>query len=144
MSRLIEVATTFRAQSGFPYTPALGLRLATTEVQASAGSTSPRLVPLRDNQGLLVWTTDYGDTSNLNSARLPFFARLDMRVTFRPRWSNDRWQIYVEAINVLNRENASDLATELVYAPDADRPRLTTTRSGRLPLLPSFGLRYRF
>jgi hypothetical protein len=91
-----------------------------------------------------VWTADYGDTSNFNTSRLPFFARVDMRVTFHPRWSNDRWQIYVEAINVLNRDNASDLGTELAYDPDADRPSLTTTRSGRLPLLPSFGLRYRF
>jgi hypothetical protein len=142
-TRLLELAATFRAQSGFPYTPALGLIPAATEAPASGGATS-RLVPLLDANGLQVWTPDYGDISNLNSQRLPFFARLDLRVTFHPRWANDRWQLYLEVINALNRDNASDLAPELVYAPGADRPDLTTTRSGRLPLLPSFGLRYRF
>src|SRR5690606_9476200 len=97
-----------------------------------------------DDQGLLVWTADYGDSSNFNTARLPVFARVDLRVTFRPRWANDRWQLYVEVINLLNRDNASDISTELAYDPDSDRPRLTETRSGRLPLLPSVGLRYRF
>jgi hypothetical protein len=101
-------------------------------------------VPLVDDHGLLVWVADYGDASNFNTARLPVFARVDMRVTFRPRWSNDRWQIYVEVINLLNRDNASEISSELVYDSTSDRPRLTETRSGRLPLLPSFGLRYRF
>lgn len=144
LSRLIEVGTTFRAQSGFPYTPALGLRPAAVEDPVAAAGGVTRLVPLYDSQGLLVWSADYGGASNFNTARLPVFARVDMRITFRPRWANDRWQIYVEAINLLNRDNASDLTTELAYDPDSDRPRLTEVRSGRLPLLPTFGLRYRF
>jgi outer membrane receptor for ferrienterochelin and colicin len=144
LSRLIEVAATIRAQSGFPYTPAIGLRPATLEDPATAGTDVTRIVPLFDDQGLLVWSADYGDSSNFNTGRLPVFARVDARVTFRPRWSNDRWQLYVEVINVLNRDNASDLSTELVYDPDSDRPRLTEVRSGRLPLLPTLGIRYRF
>jgi hypothetical protein len=43
------------------------------------------LIPQRDRTGLLVWETDMGDVTNLNAARLPTFARLDVRVTFRPR-----------------------------------------------------------
>lgn len=144
LSRLIELATTLRAQSGFPYTPAIGLKPATIDDPATVGTDVTRLVPLYDDLGLLVWTADYGDTSNLNTARLPMFARVDLRVTFRPRWSSDRWQIYLEVINLLNRDNASSLDTELVYDPNSDRPGLTTVRSGRLPLLPSFGVRYRF
>jgi len=144
LNRLIEVATTFRAQSGFPYTPAVGLRPAAMEDPIAAAAGVSRIVPMFDEQGLLVWGADYGDASNFNTARLPVFARVDMRVTFRPRWANDRWQLYVEVINLLNRDNASDLTTELVYDPDADRPKLTEVRSGRLPLLPTFGLRYRF
>ena len=144
LSRLVEVSTTFRAQSGFPYTPALGLRISPVEVPVDATGDETRLVPLVDNQGLLVWTPDFGDTSNFNTGRLPVFARVDLRVTFRPRWSNDRWQFYVEAINLLDRDNASDLNTELEFDPDGDRPRLKEVRSGRLPLLPSVGIRYRF
>src|SRR5690606_23831532 len=102
------------------------------------------LVPRYDDLGLLVWRPDFGDATNFNSGRLPVFARLDVRVTFRPRWANDRWQLYVEVINLLNRDNASDISTELRHDPGADRPRLIEVRSGRLPLLPSLGLRYRF
>jgi hypothetical protein len=138
------MAMTVRAQSGFPYTPALGARPASTEDPTSAGTGLTRIIPLFDDQGLLVWSADYGDTANFNTGRLPVFARVDMRVTFRPRWSTDRWQLYVEVINLLNRDNASELTSELVYDPDADRPRLAEARSGRLPLLPTFGLRYRF
>jgi hypothetical protein len=53
-------------------------------------------------------------------------------------------QLYVEVINLLNRRNVGSLETELVYDPASDRPRVTTTRDGPLPLLPSFGVRFRF
>lgn len=142
--RLVEVSTTFRAQSGFPYTPAIGLIPASVEDPIAAEAGVTRLVPLYDDQGLLVWAVDYGDTSNFNTAQLPFFARVDLRVTFRPRWANDRWQLYIDVINLLNRDNASDISVELVYDPDSDRPALVEAPSGRLPLLPSFGVRYRF
>ncbi len=102
------------------------------------------LVPQRDAQGFPVWTADYGSASNLNSGRLPLFARVDLRVTFRPRWQNNRWLLYVEVINLLNRDNAGNLETELLYDASSDRPRLTTTRESSLPLLPSFGVRVRF
>ena len=144
LTRLIEVAATLRAQSGFPYTPAIGLRPSATEDPVAGATGATRLVPLVDDRGLLVWGADYGDASNFNTSRLPVFARVDLRVTFRPRWANDRWQMYLEVINLLNRDNASDITTELAYDPDGNRPRLTEVRSGRLPLLPSFGLRYRF
>jgi hypothetical protein len=65
-------------------------------------------------------------------------------VTFRPRWANSRWQFYFEVINLLNRDNASDMDVELAFDPESDRPKLTEVRGGRLPMLPSFGLRYRF
>jgi hypothetical protein len=65
-------------------------------------------------------------------------------VTFRPQSANSRWQFYVEVINLLNRDNASDMDVELSYDPESDRPKVSEVRGGRLPVLPSFGLRYRF
>jgi hypothetical protein len=91
-----------------------------------------------------VWATDYGDISNLKSARLPLYARVDFRATFKPGWMNRRWQIYIEVMNVLNRKNASSLAPELAYDPNSDRPTVRTVREGSLPLLPSLGVRFRF
>ena len=111
VSRLIELGTTVRVQSGFPYSMPLGVRVAAVEDTGDIdgdGNTT-ELIPQRDAVGLPVWTADYGDASNLNSGRLPIFARVDLRVTFRPRWQNSRWQLYVEVINLLNRRERRQL-----------------------------------
>lgn len=146
LSRLIELGATVRVQSGFPYSVPLGVRVSAVEDASDADGDGniTELVPQRDSTGLPVWTADYGDAANLNSGRLPLFARVDFRATFRPRWQGNRWLLYFEIINLLNRENAGSLDAELVYDPNSDRPRLTTTRGGALPLLPSFGVRFRF
>ena len=146
LSRLIELGTTVRVQSGFPYSKPLGVRVSAVEDtdDLDGDGNKTELIPQRDSQGLPVWTADYGDSSNLNSGRLPVFARVDLRTTFRPRWQNSRWQLYVEVINLLNRDNAGTLDSELVYDPDSDRPLVTTKREGSLPLLPSLGVRFRF
>jgi len=144
VNRLLEIATTIRAQSGFPYTPALVVVPAAIQDPAAAAAGVTRLVPQYDSFGLVIWTPDYGDTKNFNTARLPFYARLDLRVTFRPRWMNDRWQIYGEVLNVLNRDNTSSIGVHLLYAPRSDRPRIIDSHGESLPFLPTIGLRYRF
>jgi hypothetical protein len=146
LSRLIELGTTVRVQSGFPYSLPVGVRVSAVADAPDVDSdgNSGELVPERDPVGLPIWVPDFGDTTNLNSGRLPFYARADVRVTFRPQWQNGRWQLYAEVINVLNRDNASSLNAELLYDPNSDRPQVTTTRDGSVPLLPSFGVRYRF
>lgn len=143
LSRLIDLAASARIASGFPYTPVTGLRVAARGVPDSSGSLVG-YVPRVDANGAPVWTTNLGGVENLNTGRLPVFARVDVRVTFKPRWNGSRWQFYVEAINALNRENAGALDPELEYDPSSDRPRLTYSRSASIPLLPSFGVRVRF
>src|SRR5262249_22755408 len=57
LSRLIDISATARAQSGFPYTPPVGVRVAAVEDAADAdrdGNVS-ELVPQYDSHGLLVW-----------------------------------------------------------------------------------------
>jgi hypothetical protein len=134
-----EVATTLRVASGFPTTPVVGLRVA-----AVADGSTLALVPRRDPAGRLVYTPDRGTVSNLNSARLPVFARLDVRATFAPHGRTGRWLFYLDAINVLNRKNAGSIDTTLAYDPTSDRPRPVEDRGGSIPFLPSFGVRFRF
>lgn len=141
VSRLIEVATTLRLASGFPFTPVDRLRVSAVE-QTAGGAT--QLVPERDASGLLVYTTDFGGVANLNSSRLPMFARLDLRTTFSPKWHGGRWQLYVEIINATNRQNAGTLSPVLEYNPKGDVPALTYAKEQGLPLLPTFGARVRF
>ena len=102
------------------------------------------LVPQRDPVGRLVYTTDLGPVANANTARLPLFARLDLRLSFRPRGATGRWLFYLDVINATNRDNAGTIDGRLEYDPTSDRPRLVEERGTALPFLPSFGVRFRF
>jgi len=142
LSRLLELGVTARVASGFPTTLPLGLRVAGTEAADVDGARI--VVPDRDLAGRLVYDIDLGDVTRLNTSRLPLFARVDARLTFRPGWMERRLQIYLEVINVTNRRNAGTLDPQLEYDPASDRPRLTVTREAGIPLLPTFGIRFRF
>jgi hypothetical protein len=52
--------------------------------------------------------------------------------------------VYAEALNVLNRRNASALDPRLEHDPTSDRPRVVETPIGSIPLLPTVGVRFRF
>jgi hypothetical protein len=138
LSARLDVGATLRVASGFPTTPAVGVRVVATP--AADGS----LVPLKDAQGLYFWTVDRGGVDNLNTVRLPVYARLDLRVTFNPRKATGRWQIYAEIFNVLNRRHGSTISYVLQPVRGGDRPRLELKVGSGLPAVPSFGIRYRF
>jgi outer membrane receptor for ferrienterochelin and colicin len=145
LSPTVEVAATVRAQSGFPYSPPIGVRVAAVEdtLDADGDGNRRELIP-QTSGGRLVWTFDPGGVANLNSARLPVFSRVDARVTFRPRWMGRRWHFYLDVINLLDADNASGFDAQLAFDPGADRPRVTFERQNSLPRLPSLGIRYRF
>jgi len=132
-----EVSATARASSGFPRTPFAGVRVAPKE-------DGLRLVPEYDPEGRLVYEAAAGGLDVLNSQRLPFYARLDLRAAFRPRGEKGRWQFYVEAINATRRKNVSTIDATLEYDPDSDRPKLVETPGDGVPFLPTFGVRFRF
>lgn len=141
-----ELATTTRIASGFPRTPPLGLRVAAADDtdDRDRDGVVDELVPATDAAGRLVYAVNYGGVDNLNSGRLPTFARVDLRATWRPRGAQGRWELYVEVINLLNRRNAGSLDPRLEYDPTSDRPRLTEARDQSIPRLPTIGLRFRF
>jgi hypothetical protein len=139
LGRKLEASATLRVASGFPYTPVVGLRASAVEDPVSG-----RLVPRYDEAGLVVWEVDLGDTSNLNTGRLPLFARLDTRLTFRPAGPAGRWELYLDLINVTNRKNAGAIDVELEHDPGASQPRTVESRAAALPFLPSLGVRFRF
>jgi hypothetical protein len=138
VSGKVNVAATFRAFSGFPRTPVRGLRVAAREAEDG------RLVPALDAEGRYVYETDLGGVSDLNSAVLPDFLRLDMRLNWKPRGDDGRWLFYLDIINVTNRSNAGAIDPILEYDPTSDVPRLVEERTAAIPLLPSIGVRFRF
>jgi len=135
-----DLGVTARAFSGFPRTPVLGLRVAAQE------TADGRLVPALDAEGRYVYETDSGDVANRNSARLPTFFRLDLRLTWKPRGEAGRWLFYLDVINATNRTNAGQLEPSLAYDPASpvDQPRLVVEPSQAIPFLPSVGVRFRF
>jgi hypothetical protein len=138
VSRKIDVAATVRAFSGFPRTPVRGLRVAASETEDG------RLVPALDAEGRYVYETDLGGVSNLNSAVLPDFLRLDLRLNWKPRGNEGRWLFYLDIINVTNRSNAGVVDPRLDYDPTSDLPRLVEEPAAAIPFLPSIGVRFRF
>ena len=143
LGRKLDLGVTARWASGFPYTPARGVRAVGVEDPLDP-SEPPRLVPDRDDDGNLVWAVDPGGVSNLNAARLPDFARVDVRLSFRPKGPAGRWLFYVEVINVLDRQNAASLDYDIRFDAEGDPFIASTRREGGVPLLPTFGLRFRF
>ena len=139
-----ELAATARAASGFPRTAPLGLRVAGMEdVDDGDGDGNvAEIVPERDADGRWVYTADFGGVENLQRGRLPYFARVDARITWRQR--SGRWEFYGEILNVTNRRNAGQLSPTLTYDPTSDQPRIVETPSGWIPLLPTVGVRVRF
>jgi hypothetical protein len=140
ISQRLDFSSTLRVASGFPATTPIGVRVAAED----AGDGSGRLVPAVDASGHTVWTLDLGDVSNLSRGRLPMYARLDLRLTFKPRNPAGRWQVYLEVLNALDRRNVSTLTPTLGFNASGDRPSIEYTSDSGLPRLPSFGFRYRF
>ncbi len=133
-----DLAATVRLASGFPHTPALGLRVASVEDDRG------RRVPATDTLGNLQYTIDYGGVENLNASRLPHYARVDLRATYQRGGPDGRWSLYVEVINLLGRDNAVVLEPRLQHDPGAELPRLLEVPSQGFPRFPTFGLRVRF
>lgn len=141
-----ELASTTRIASGFPRTAPLGVRVAAIEdtLDRDGDGVTDELLPERDAAGRLVYGVDFGNAANLNQARLPVFARVDLRATWRPRGAAGRWEFYAEVINLLNRKNAGALDPRLEYDAASDRPRIVEERDQSIPRLPTVGIRFKF
>ena len=145
LSNRWELATTTRIASGFPRTTPLGVRVVGTEDEfdRDGDGNLTELVPKIDAAGNYYYGVNFGGVGNLNNARLPVFARVDTRATWRPRGDSGRWELYLEVINLLNRKNAGSLTPELEYNPAGDRPLIVEKRDQGIPRLPTLGVRVR-
>ena len=70
-------------------------------------------------------------------------ARLDLRLAYRPRGANGRWELYAEVLNALNHHNAFFMDVNMVDRNSLSSP-LKEEPVGGFPPLPTFGLRVRF
>ncbi len=140
------LAATTRLASGFPRTAPLGVRVVGAEdaLDGDGDGVTDELLPERDASGLLVYGVDFGSVDNLNRSRLPLFARIDVRATWRPRGATGRWEFYAEVINLLNRKNVGAYQPRLDYDPASDHPAIVEERDQSIPRLPTVGVRFQF
>ncbi len=143
-----KLGVTWRYGSGFPYTPGLRPKpLVVLRVNPTDPLAPPQPEILTNEQtGFVRFTVDYGDERNINSARLPDYHRLDLRLTRQTRWFGLDWEVYLDVINVYNRKNILDYRFRAVVdeKDPGHPPRLVAERVHMFPLLPTFGFSFTF
>lgn len=100
-----NVGVTWRFGSGFPYTPAIGLEPLVAVVDDPITNQVRGILLTNPETGYVRLVPDFGDASNINSARLPAYHRLDARVTYHNTWRTVSFEVYLDLINVYNRQN---------------------------------------
>jgi len=145
-SEKVQLSFTIRASSGFPRTAPIGVRVVPTAdtLDIDKDGNTTELIPERDSLGLPVYTADYGSVSNLLNGRYPWFARLDLRMNWKPHGLKSRWLFYLEFINVTNRQNVGRYDAKLSPSAAGNQPTIAEEPTGALPFLPTFGVRFRF
>jgi hypothetical protein len=134
-TRVFEVGAHWRYGSGFPHTPAVGVRprIAVTEEDGEI------VRELRtDSQGRVIFTVDRGDFSNRNTARLPDYSRVDVRFNWYTSFWGLNWLFYLDIINILNRKN---IIGYRYFIEDAEIKERAMTM---FPIIPTFGFNIRF
>jgi hypothetical protein len=119
----MSLAAAWRGASGLPYTPFYAQ-------DTSSGHATPA-VRLED----------------LNAARHPFYARLDLRASYAPRGPGGRFELYVDVFNVLDYDignsNGPGFRQSLELGPNGWEVVIVKDRSTSA-VVPTFGLRFRF
>jgi hypothetical protein len=142
--RSIEIGATARFASGEPWTPPSGLRVAPIEDfdDKDGDGNRTELIPSTVSGLFYEYTLLPGGLALHNSARMPWYIRVDLRASFNPH--GGRWTFYVEVINALDRHNPELTSTD--WTRDLTTGRVTFFRKDllTLPRLPSLGVHFRF
>lgn len=134
----LELGANFQFGSGFPYTPPTGFYPLVVFNTDSNGVRQPALAT--NIFGEVLFRVERGGVSNINSARLPAYHRLDLRATFYADWWDLDWSIYLDIINAYNHKNILSRS----YTVDKEAGTLKMREVGMLPILPTLGLSVRF
>ena len=111
-----EIGAKWQYRTGNPYTPVVG-----REIMRHPDTGQPRYTPV------------FGET---NSARVPPFHRLDIRISKSFIYQRWRWRIFLELLNAYNRKNVLDV--------DYNRSYTEERHVYQLPLLPYGGVTVAF
>jgi hypothetical protein len=130
-----DFSVSFIYQSGRPYTAVLGTTSYPVELP-SHWDPFPLFLGHRSSLGL------YGERNFLystkNSRRYPFYQRVDFRASRSFTWLGMDWTFFFQIYNVFYRKNAA------FHFPDFSFFHLDNKRPSGLPVVPTFGIRFRF
>ena len=111
-----EVGAKWQYRTGNPYTPVVGV-----EIKPHPDTGRPRYTPL------------FGEA---NSARIPAFHRLDLRISKSFIYQRWQWGLFLELLNAYNRKNVLDV--------DYNRSYTEERNLYQLPIVPYVGLTVEF
>lgn len=134
----LELGGNFQFGSGFPYTPALGANPTVVMNTDSNGVKTPGVAT--NVFGEVLFSIDRGDVSNINSARLPAYHRLDIRATTYADWWGLDWTIYLDVVNIYNRKNVLSRS----YSVDKESGDIVVRQVYMLPIIPTLGFSVKF
>jgi hypothetical protein len=132
-SREWEFGLTWRFMSGAPYTPVLNA----VPLIAKVSDNSFRIPSNQNGQAFFI--PNFGAEDNQNSARLPDYHRLDIRVTYTRKWGEVNWQFYIDISNLYNRQNIVGF-NQFVN----NNRQVVLTPQRMLPLIPTLGFNIAF
>ena len=111
LGRHLTLGLTWRYGSGFPYTPPVSLEPLIAVVNDPVTNSTRGIVLTEPETGFVRLVPGFGEASNINSARLPDYHRLDMRVTFTTRWRDVALDLYVDLIILSTAITSSGIST---------------------------------
>ena len=111
-----EIGAKWQYRTGNPYTPVVG-----REIMRHPDTGRPQYTPV------------FGET---NSARVPPFHRLDIRISKSFIYQRWRWGIFLELLNAYNRKNVLDVDYNRTYTEERN--------VYQLPIVPYLGLTVEF
>jgi hypothetical protein len=144
-----QISATWLLSSGLPFSPVqpdVAFQPDFEDLDFDGDREEKRALRWGDGGFVMDIEDHFLSLSQLNSKRLPAYARLDLRFGYAPTWGGRRWELYLDVMNALNRANTTYLDYE--HAPGARRGsadfRLQEKRIEGLPVVPSFGVRVTF
>ncbi|MCH8124977.1 TonB-dependent receptor [candidate division KSB1 bacterium] len=150
----LQIGLTWRYGSGFPYTPPSKL---SPLVGKATNPFDPNEIinfVLTDPEtGFARFIPIFESIDNVNSANLPDYHRLDLRISYGAKLKTGSWEIYLDLINVYNRKNVfqyryitrfEDLFENLPSALHNPKPVLFRQPVYMYPFIPSLGINVSF
>jgi hypothetical protein len=140
-SRSFGASATWRGASGLPYTPFHPVvSLEPDRMDFDGDGDRSEYVPSG-------YAAAPGGLAEINSARHPFYSRLDLRARFTPPWGGRRWEFFLDVFNVLSYDvldgNNGPSFKPSIQGETGNFQVALRGRRGPL-VLPSFGVRVRF